>query len=279
MRGETTVIEKNEPYKGIATIYEKVRPSYPEKLIQDVISKTGIELSDKLLEIGAGTGKATIQFAEKGFRIHAIELGEDMAEILKEKCIEYPKVSLEVTSFEKWNFENYKKFDVIYCAQAFHWLDTNIKYKKCHELLNSHGYLVLFWYNTDEAELDETKIIDEKVEKIVQKYVADYFIDKGKPKRRTHLGMSNKDEREAEIEASGLFEMIEKIEYTQEIKNNAQQYLQAKKTVPTFATILDGLDDKNIKKMENEIEEVINSHGGYVGTLFKFSLYINKKII
>lgn len=55
MKGETTVIEKIEPYKGIATIYDKVRPSYPEKLIQDVISKTGIGLSDKLLEIGAGT--------------------------------------------------------------------------------------------------------------------------------------------------------------------------------------------------------------------------------
>lgn len=273
------MIEKIEPYKGIATIYDKIRPSYPEKLIQDIISRTKIDLSDKLLEIGAGTGKATIQFAEKGFSIHAIELGEDMAEILKVKCSEYPKVSLEVTSFEEWNSKKYEEFDLIYCAQAFHWLDTNIKYKKCHELLKDQGYLVLFWYNTDEYELEATKVIDEKVEELVRKYVADDFIDSGKPKRRVHLGASNIDERESEIKDSGLFEMIEKIEYTQEIRNNAKKYLEVKKTVPTFATILDGLDDEAIEKMENEIVDVINNHGGYVSTVFNFSLYIAKKII
>jgi hypothetical protein len=29
--------------------------------------------------------------------------------------------------------------------------------------------------------------------------------------------------------------------------------------------------------MDNEIKEVINEYGGYVGTLFNFSLYITKK--
>lgn len=48
--------------------------SYPEKLIQDIISKTDLKLKDRLLEIGAGNGKATIQFAEKGYEIQIIEL-------------------------------------------------------------------------------------------------------------------------------------------------------------------------------------------------------------
>ena len=87
------MINKIEPYKGISNTYDEIRPSYPEKLIKDIISKTGIKLGDRLLEIGAGTGKATIQFAEKGFSIHAIELDEDMAEILKTKCLKYKKVS------------------------------------------------------------------------------------------------------------------------------------------------------------------------------------------
>lgn len=69
-------MKKIEPYKGIAGTYEEIRPSYPEKLIQDVISKTDLKLNDRLLEIGAGTGKATIQFADKGFRVQAIELGD-----------------------------------------------------------------------------------------------------------------------------------------------------------------------------------------------------------
>jgi len=116
------MVKKIEPYKGIAVIYDEIRPSYPEKLIQDIISKADLKLKDRLLEIGAGTGKATIQFAEKGFTVHAIELGEDMAEILKDKCANHPKVSVDVASFEEWNCSNNQKYGMIYSAQAFHWM-------------------------------------------------------------------------------------------------------------------------------------------------------------
>ncbi|MBC8062224.1 MAG: hypothetical protein H7Y18_16370, partial [Clostridiaceae bacterium] len=75
-----------------------------------------------------------------------------------------------------------------------------------------------------------------------------------------------------------LFDLVEKVEYTQEVRNNPSQYLKVIKSVPSFASILDGLDNKIIEKMDSEIEEVINNHEGYVNGLFKFSLYITKKI-
>ncbi|MBC8061643.1 MAG: class I SAM-dependent methyltransferase [Clostridiaceae bacterium] len=273
------MVEKIEPYKGISAIYDEIRPTYPEKLIQDVISKTNLKLGNELLEIGAGTGKATIQFAEKGFKIHAIELGKDMAEILKDKCANLPKVSLEVVSFEDWNCPHNEKYDMIYSAQAFHWLDINIKYKKCHKLLKDNGYLILFWYNASDFNLPITREIEEKVGDIVKKFASNYSLDKGKPERRAHDGVSKQDERKAEIEASSLFEVVEKIDYTQERRNNSNQYLKVKKSIPEFASILDGLDDRIIEKMDSEIEGVINNYGGYVSTFFKFSLYITKKVI
>jgi len=270
-------MNKIEPYKGISAIYEEIRPSYPEKLIQDVISKTDLKFNDRLLEIGSGTGKATIQFADKGFRVHGIELGEDMAEILRDKCRDYPNVSVDVVSFEEWNCPNNEKYDMIFCAQAFHWLDKNIKYKKCHELLKENGYLVLFWYNPCDDEFPRTKEIERKVESIVKKYISNYFTDNRKPERRVHDGISTNDERKAEIEASELFDLVEKIEYTQEVRNNSRQYLKATKSMPSFASIIDGLDEEIIKKMDSEIEEVINNNEGYVSGFFKFSLYITRK--
>ena len=50
------------------------------------MSKANLEFDSRLLEIGAVTGKATIQFADKGFRVYTIGLGEDMSETLKDKC-------------------------------------------------------------------------------------------------------------------------------------------------------------------------------------------------
>lgn len=270
--------KKVEPYKDIALIYDEVRPSYPEKLIQDIIEATKLKLSSRLLEIGAGTGKATVQFAERGFKVHAIEVGKDMGEILREKCDIYPNVSVDTASFEEWSPQHNDKYDMIFCAQAFHWLDASIKYKKCYDLLKEDGYLILFWYTASGDETKETTKINQKVNEIIQKYVNRQPVEKNKLERATHSGVFKKDERKAEIEGSKLFEIIDIFEYRTEIKNTAVQFLKAQKSVPAFASILDELDDETIQKMDEEIRSEINNNGGYAGTLFDYSLYIIKRI-
>ena len=71
----------------------RIRPSYPEDLVLDIIKATHLKQSDRILEIGAGTGKATVQFAAKGYKIHAVELGTDMGQVFRDKCNQYPNVS------------------------------------------------------------------------------------------------------------------------------------------------------------------------------------------
>lgn len=271
------MVEKIEPYKGISNIYDEIRPSYPDELIQDIIIKTNIKISDKLLEIGAGTGKATVQFAKKGYNVHAIELGIDMADILKLKCDNYPNVSIDVDAFETWNSPKNQKYDMIYSAQAFHWLDINIKYTKCHELLTDKGFLVLFWYNASDYLSSESKLITQQIDKIIKKY-SDISLNNKQLERRTNSGISKNDERKAEILASGLFDIVKFMEYKHEVRNNAKQYLKVLKSIPTFASTLDKLDNLSIARLEQEIEEIINNNGGTVGTIFNFSLFIMRKI-
>ncbi|MBL4935024.1 methyltransferase domain-containing protein [Clostridium sp. YIM B02515] len=272
------MVSKIEPYKGIAATYDEIRPSYPEKLIEDIITKTGISLGDRLLEIGPGTGKATIQFADKGFSVHGIELGEDMAAILRNKCKQYEKVTVDVVPFEQWTGVDNEEYDMIYCAQAFHWLDPKIKYEKCHKLLKDGGYLVLFWYNPCDDDSLKAKERQNKINTIVKKYVSISFVKNENSRRREHDGVYKEDERLKEIENSSLFTLVEKIEYLLETRNNSDEYLKVMKTVPAFASILDGLDDMCISNMNNEIKEVINEYGGYVSSFLNFSLYITKKV-
>lgn len=50
--------------------YDEVRPGYPEELIEDVISISAIPKDGRILEIGCGTGQATIPFAKCGYSIN-----------------------------------------------------------------------------------------------------------------------------------------------------------------------------------------------------------------
>ena len=135
---------KKAKHNNIAIQYDKNRPHYPDTLIEDIIQLTKIKHNSDILEIGSGTGIATIPFIVKGFNIQCIEIGENLVNIFKKKISNNPGIKVDVISFEDWIPD--KKYDLIFSAQAFHWIDINIKYEKTFSILKENGHLALFWY-------------------------------------------------------------------------------------------------------------------------------------
>lgn len=122
-----------------ADSYERNRPSYPTAAVGYV---NGLIDWRDALEIGAGTGKATVDFASDGRSIVAIEPSSEMAEVLRAKVLS--GVTVRESSFE--SFEAGRgSFDLIYAAQAWHWVDRNTAYHRAHGLLRSGGVLALIW--------------------------------------------------------------------------------------------------------------------------------------
>jgi SAM-dependent methyltransferase len=124
--------------------YNDGRPPYPDEVFDWIIQRTGITTGNQLVEIGPGTGQATIKFAQRGYPVHCIERGGNLAEFLRQKCRPY-RVTVDVCSFEEWRPQPPLETSLIYCANAFHWLDPDVQFKKCHDLLCDGGYLVLLW--------------------------------------------------------------------------------------------------------------------------------------
>jgi 2-polyprenyl-3-methyl-5-hydroxy-6-metoxy-1,4-benzoquinol methylase len=60
-------------FEEVAELYDQVRPSYPEELVDDALALSGIPAGGQILEIGCGPGNATIPFARRGYRIVGIE--------------------------------------------------------------------------------------------------------------------------------------------------------------------------------------------------------------
>ena len=145
-------MKRNETFNTIAESYDEVRPFYDQLVIDWIIQKTGITIDDQLLEIGPGTGQATMRFAEAGFKIHCVELGDNLAAILKQKCESYPRVTIDISAFETWQSECFTQFTLIYSATAFHWIEEAVKYKKCAQLLSKNGYLALLWHEYPDIE-------------------------------------------------------------------------------------------------------------------------------
>lgn len=122
-----------------AATYDQFRPSYPRAVVEHVLS-----LVDQVdaVEIGAGTGKATADFARPGLRITCLEPSPAMAEILEDRQL--PGVRVEVTRFEDWDPEP-ESADLIYAAQAWHWVNPESGFNKARMVLRPGGVLSLFW--------------------------------------------------------------------------------------------------------------------------------------
>jgi SAM-dependent methyltransferase len=99
-----------------AELYDAARPSYPEALADDLLARTGAR---RVLEIGAGTGKATRVFARRGCAITAIEPGARMAAVLRRNVAGHDVTVVE-SRFEDWRGPEH---DLVLAAQAFHWIE------------------------------------------------------------------------------------------------------------------------------------------------------------
>src|ERR687890_590929 len=116
-------------FDGAALLYDEVRPGYPEDLFDDVVALSRIPAGGRILEIGCGTGQATVPFARRGYRILCVELGENMAAVARRNLEGYAQAEVRCGDFEKWPLGE-GSFDLAISATAFHWLDPQVAYPK-----------------------------------------------------------------------------------------------------------------------------------------------------
>ncbi len=140
----TKGIAARDSYDEVALLYHEARPGYPEELIDDVVAFSGIGEGGRILEVGCGTGKATLPFARRGYRMTCIEPGEKLAEIASAECAAFPDVEVKLARFEDWLLEQ-EAFDLLIAAQAFHWVDPETGYTRAGAALRRGGALALFW--------------------------------------------------------------------------------------------------------------------------------------
>jgi SAM-dependent methyltransferase len=128
----------------VAELYDRARPSYPERLVADVVGEIPNAPSSRVLEVGAGTGKATKLLAPTVATLIALEPDPAMASIASRHCAAMPNVEVVVDRFEDWVTAG-PGFDAIVAAHCWHWVDPRVGCVKARSLIRGRGVLAAFW--------------------------------------------------------------------------------------------------------------------------------------
>lgn len=122
-----------------AEAYERFRPGYPVELFDIVMTYAGRPVRTAL-EIGAGTGKATRLFAQRGVKVTATDPdGAMLAELVKHVPA---TVTTRQAAFE--DLRPGESYGLVYAAAALHWTNPEGRWPRIAALLEPGGVVASF---------------------------------------------------------------------------------------------------------------------------------------
>jgi len=126
-------------FGAVAEAYERFRPGYPVRLSDLAMTYAGRPVLTAL-EIGAGTGKATRLFAQRGVKVTATEPDRAMLAELRRH------VPADVTTVQA-AFEDLQpgeSYGLVYAAAALHWTNPEGRWSRVAALLEPGGVFASF---------------------------------------------------------------------------------------------------------------------------------------
>lgn len=257
-----TVLLK-DTFNNVVDIYDKARPTYPKELLDDVLNFAHSNFWETGLEVGAGTGQATDLFMSAIQKLDVVEVGEKQVEYLEKKYSDR-KVCVHKAYFE--DYSSIEKYDLIYSATAFHWVDASIGYPKAWNMLKDGGVMAVFWHMSSVTYHDDGIFVG--LDEIKRKYLPNESLGYDRE------GIERVRQRRIEqIQSGGCFSKPVMKEYRWIDKYDSERYVLLLESYSSTQTLPEA---EKIKYL-NEVKEYIDNNGGIVEMPQHVMLYLVKK--
>lgn len=229
-------METENTFSNVSSIYDRARPSYSAKLINDLYSKYGVSGASTIADIGAGTGKFSRLLLERGSFVYLIEPNEDMQKESLKELKDYKNFKPISADSSNTTLPD-ESVDFITAAQAFHWFDTKAFIEESKRILKKNSKTFLIWNIRDER-----APINKKTYSIFSRYCPRFKGFGG--------GIKEDDERIIEY-FDGRYE---KLKYPNSIVLNREEFLL--RNLSGSYSLQEG--DKNYSRYKKRLESLFD---------------------
>lgn len=222
----------------MAASYGSARPAYPVVLFETLVEHGVIGPGRRVLEIGAGSGEATVELVQRGCEVVAVKPGPHLAARLRQVC---PETQVVVSRIEDADLPA-RGFASIVAATSMHWVDLPEVLPRFAESLVPGGLLAVW----------RTVFGDPRVSTPFRRAVDEIVAARG----MSNSGGDRLDPRPtvAELEVGGSFSVVQSWQWLWQIDLDAVQ-LRA-----LFATFNDWNDSREL----DAVQAAAEAQGGLV---------------
>jgi SAM-dependent methyltransferase len=248
-------------FEEVPELYDSARPGYPEQVFDDLAELARLPEAARIVEIGCGTGQATIPLAERGYRVTCVELGEQLAAFARRKLSAFPSVEIVNADFEEWQ-PGEAGYDAVVAFTAFHWLDPELRYANSAALLRPGGSL---------AVVATQHVLTEDGDQFFAEVQEDYVALTDEQDESPPPHPDEVPDLTAEIDASGRFRSVAVRRYLWDTIYTADDYLAVLDTYSGHRALAAGTRRRLYDSIRRRIE---NRPGGRVRKTYLATLNV-----
>jgi SAM-dependent methyltransferase len=137
--------QRARAFDAFAGEYERFRPGYPDELFEIIADRLQLPERPVVVDLGAGTGRASLPMAERGWRVTAVEPGRPMLDVLRGEATNAGLLLSTVQAGAEATGLDPQSADLVTAAQSFHWFDMDAALVEMARILKPDGGVALFW--------------------------------------------------------------------------------------------------------------------------------------
>ncbi|MEV0411831.1 class I SAM-dependent methyltransferase [Streptomyces sp. NPDC050448] len=259
---------RSKVFGEVAELYDAARPGYADALVSEVLAYAEPG-GHAAVEVGAGTGKATVSFASRGIPLVCVEPDPRMAEVLRRNTARYPDVRVEVGGFEEWEAGG-RRFGLLFAATSWHWLDPHRRWDLVHAALEPGGALALFWNPQGVLDVElhgELAEIDRRHGVVNSPHgepASGYRDDPG----------SWCQEADAECRRDGRFTDLRSVRFRRALHYDTDRYLGHLTSLTAYRV----LPDERREQALAETARLLDAHGGGIDVHLMSDLFLARTV-
>lgn len=241
-------------FERVPELYQRARPAYPPQIFDDLVALAQLSEGARIVEVGCGTGQATVPLAQRGYSITCVELGEQLAAATRRNTADFASVEVFNADFEIWQPER-ASFDAVVAFSSFHWIDADLRYRKSAELLRPRGKLAFVSVAHVLPDDGDSFFVD--VQRDYEAVVPDdpkTTADRNGPPHPDVIVRLSDDTIISELDASGRFRKPECRHYLFDVTYTADEYIALLSTYSGHIAFGDETRERLLTRIHDRIE-------------------------